>query len=101
MEDIQILNLPGFMGGQSELAIFSAFFWQFFSGFHLASFACVWHPIHVENRCPQNGAIQQAVARLLCNMVVDSQNRVPYSKQECAKMVQYNRVWLDEGATWL
>ena len=40
-------------GGQSELAIFFRFFWQFFSGFHFASFACVWHPIRVENRCPK------------------------------------------------
>ena len=41
------------LGGQSELAIFFRFFWQFFSGFHFASFACVWHPIRVENRCPK------------------------------------------------
>ena len=77
--------------------LFLAIFFRFSLGqfcLRLASYSC-------RKQMPQNGAIQQAVARLLCNMVVDSQNRVPYSKQECAKMVQYNRVWLYEGATWL
>ena len=50
---IMLKPLPPFMGGQSELAIFFRFFWQFFSGFHFASFACVWHPIRVENRGPK------------------------------------------------
>ena len=60
-------------GGQSELAIFFRFFWQFFSGFHFASFDCVWHPIHAKTGAPKWS--HTTVARLLCNMVVDSKKQ--------------------------